>query len=486
MLLCNIGHGFDYETEKVIRIFLPFEKISIIHEKKSGENTAICEMICRDSKVIANATVNAFGKTESARETVSDGEKAGELSIARCLYRCLSAITGYKSDWGILTGIRPAKLFSSLIKSGGEEFARERFKNEYLASDNKISLCADTQKSEERIISTSRPESVSLYVSIPFCPSRCSYCSFVSHSVENAKDIIPDYLELLEKELKTTAQIVKDLNLRLETVYVGGGTPTSISADNLKRLLFCIRENFDFSSVREFTVEAGRPDTVDFDKLNVIKQAGADRISINPQSMNDDVLKAIGRRHTASQQKEAFYLARTVGFDNINTDLIAGLPGDTPDSFENSLNEIISLAPESITVHALSVKRAANITRNGTLPDMSVGFAAAKMVEYARKTLKDNGLLPYYMYRQSKTVGNLENVGYAKPGYEGLYNVFIMDETHTVLACGASAVSKLKEPRGNNIERIFNFKYPYEYINRFNEIMTRKEGIPAYYDKYSI
>ena len=305
-------------------------------------------------------------------------------------------------------------------------------------------------------------------------------------SVETAKDIIPDYLRLLEKELKATAQIVKDLNLRLETVYVGGGTPTAISAEQIKRLLFCIRENFDFSFVREFTVEAGRPDTVDADKLNAIKQAGATRISINPQSMNDDVLKTIGRRHTANQQKEAFYLARAAGFNNINTDLIAGLPGDTVCSFKNSLNEILALSPEGITVHALSVKRAANITRSDELPDMSVGFAAACMVDYAEKTLKENGLMPYYMYRQSKTVGNLENVGYAKMGYEGLYNVFIMDETHTVVACGASAVSKLKEPRGNNIERIFNFKYPYEYINRFNEIIARKEGIKVYYDKHTV
>ncbi|MBO7519454.1 MAG: coproporphyrinogen dehydrogenase HemZ, partial [Clostridia bacterium] len=339
---------------------------------------------------------------------------------------------------------------------------------------------------EKRIIATSKPESFSLYVSVPFCPSRCSYCSFVSHSVENAKDIIPEYLELLKEELKYTARIVKDLKLKLQTVYVGGGTPTSISADQLKNLLFTIRENFDFSCVQEFTVEAGRPDTVDSLKLAAIKSAGATRISINPQSMNDEVLKTIGRRHTAADQKKAFSLARQAGFDNINTDLIAGLPGDTPESFKETLKEILSLNPESVTVHALSVKRAANITRAGELPDMSVGTLAAQMVDYARQTLKGAGLSPYYMYRQSKTVGNLENVGYAKKGYEGLYNVFIMDETHTVLACGASAVSKLKEPGGNNIERIFNFKYPYEYIKRFDEIIARKEGIKAYYDKYPV
>ena len=487
MQLLNVGHGFDYETEKVIRIFLPFEKINISHESISGAADAVCEIIRDGADVFARASVNLSGKTACETEKLpeSDG-KAQELAVARCLYKCLSRITGYKSDWGILTGIRPAKLFSSLSRAGGREFAFERFKNAYLAQDNKISLCADTAESEERIVGVSKPQSFSLYVSVPFCPSRCSYCSFVSHSVENAKDIIPEYLKLLERELEVTGSIARDLGLRLETVYIGGGTPTAVGAEDLKRLLFCVRENFDFSSVREFTVESGRPDTVDTEKLCVIKSAGATRISINPQSMNDSVLKAIGRRHTAEQMKEAFYLARNAGFTNINTDLIAGLSGDTPESFRNTLKEILLLSPESVTVHSLSVKRAANMARTGALPDMRAGYAAAQMVEYARDTLRKNGYLPYYMYRQSKTVGNLENVGYAKKGYEGLYNVYIMDETHTVLACGASAVSKLREPCGDNIERIFNFKYPYEYINRFGEIISRKEGVKAYYDKHPV
>lgn len=485
MQLCNIGHKADYETEKVIRIFLPFEKINISHKKEKGDNTSVCEIVSDKSGVFSRAEVNLFGKTVCESEYVQGDEKSRELAVTRCLYKCLSTITGYKSDWGILTGIRPAKLFSSFLKNG-EKSARERFKKEYLISDNKISLCSRTAKSEKRIVDLSRPESFSLYVSIPFCPSRCSYCSFVSHSVQNAKEIIPDYLRLLETELKTTGQKVTDLGLRLETVYVGGGTPTVITADQLERLLYVIKEHFDFSSVREFTVEAGRPDTVDTSKLKVIKSAGVTRISINPQTMNDNVLENIGRRHNAKQMKEAFFLAREAGFTNINTDLIAGLPGDTLESFENSIREILLLSPESVTVHALSVKRAANITKLGNLPDMSDGVKAAKMVNYATETLEENGLLPYYMYRQSKTVGNLENVGYAKPGFEGLYNVFIMDETHTILACGASAVSKLKEPGGNNIERIFNFKYPYEYINRFNEIIARKEGVGTYYDKYPV
>ena len=480
MQICNIGHTFDYETEKVMRIFFPFEKINIIHEE-SNNSDAVCKITGNSVSV----SVCICGNKEIESEIIhSFEEKSKELAIARCLYRCLCRITGYKSEWGILTGIRPAKLFSHIAGALGNETAREQFKTVYLAENNKISLCEKTAKSEETIISLSSPESVSLYVSVPFCPSRCSYCSFVSHSVENAKEIIPEYLRLLSEELKVTGEIIKRLKLRLDTVYVGGGTPTSITAPQLNSLLSCIRKNFDFSHVREFTVEAGRPDTVDEEKLKVIKSAGVSRISINPQSMNDEVLKAIGRRHTAEDMKKAFYLAREAGFNNINTDLIAGLTGDTLDSFKNTVSDILCMSPESVTVHALSVKRAANITRNGELPDIDAGAVASKMVNFARETLEEKGILPYYMYRQSKTVGNLENVGYAKSGFEGLYNVYIMDETHSVIACGASAVTKLKEPFGGNIERIFNFKYPYEYISRFSEIIARKQGINEYYRKY--
>ena len=235
---------------------------------------------------------------------------------------------------------------------------------------------------------------------------------------------------------------------------------------------------------REYTVEAGRPDTVTPEKLDVIKRYGATRISVNPQTMNDSVLRAIGRRHTAEQTVNAFNMAREAGFDNINMDLIAGLPTDTPEGFRETLGRVVSLNPESVTVHSLSMKRASTLTAEGIVPGIAAGAAAAEMVDYARRFLKENSINPYYMYRQSKTVGNLENVGYAKPGRECLYNVYIMDETHSIFACGASAVTKLREPGGNYIERIFNFKYPYEYISRFDEITARKEGIKAFYEKY--
>ncbi|MBR4072418.1 MAG: coproporphyrinogen dehydrogenase HemZ, partial [Clostridia bacterium] len=234
----------------------------------------------------------------------------------------------------------------------------------------------------------------------------------------------------------------------------------------------------------EYTVEAGRPDTITREKLRVIKKGGATRISINPQTMNDSVLEVIGRRHTAGQTVEAYNLAVEEGFTNINMDLIAGLPTDTFEGFRNTLDKVLELNPQSVTIHSLSMKRASNLTANDELPEIEAGKTAALMVDYGRKTLTENGIAPYYMYRQSKTVGNLENVGYAKTGFECLYNVYIMDETHTILGCGASAVTKLREPNGQFISRIFNFKYPYEYIDRFSELKDRKKGVFEFYEKY--
>ncbi len=492
MKLCNIGHNFDYEIEKLIRIFLPFEKIEVLHNVESDDKVAVCKVEEYNDGVKITSNLTLSGKTTQFSEIVKrhknameNFDKICERVVATTLFECFAEITGYRSPWGILTGVRPARLFSRTVKALGREGALRRFRDDLKVSDTKISLCEEAYRRENAITELSRPDSFSLYISIPFCPSRCNYCSFVSHSVEKAGELIPDYVDHLCREIEVTANIVKELGLRLETVYVGGGTPTAISADLLKKVLNAIRSNFNLSHIREFTVEAGRPDTVTEEKLKVIKGCGATRISINPQTMNDDVLKNIGRRHTAKQMRDAFNLAREMGFDNINTDLIAGLTGDTFGSFSKTLEEILELDPESVTVHSLSMKRASTITAKGELPDIKAGAEATLMVDYARRRLEDNNIKPYYMYRQSKTVGNLENVGYAKEGKECLYNVYIMDETHTILACGASAVTKLREPNGDNIERIFNYKYPYEYISRFDDMLARKKGVFDFYKKHS-
>ena len=484
MKLCNIGHNYDYETEKTVRLFLPFEKIEIVHSICEDERLAVCELKSNNGNFTAFAYVLFDGKKcESEVPVTSTDKRVNETALATALFDCFVKLTDYKPAWGILTGIRPAKLYSRFVSDIGRIKTQEYFSNVFKVDDDKISLCESAFEGESKIISLSRPNSFSLYLSVPFCPSRCSYCSFVSHSVDKAKDLIPEYVEFLCKELEITAKIAKDLGLKLETVYMGGGTPTTLDSIQLDTVLSTVNRCFDISSVREFTVEAGRPDTITEDKLKAIKSNGVTRISINPQTLNDEVLEIIGRKHTAKQTFDAFLLARKCGFDNINMDTIAGLPSDTLKSFSNTIDKLISLDPESITVHSLSMKRASTLTKNGELPQISAGKTASDMVNFARKRLTESGILPYYMYRQSKTVGNLENVGYAKKGFEGLYNVYIMDETHTILACGASAVTKLREPDGDNIERIFNFKYPYEYIGRFNEQLLRKDGIVEFYDK---
>lgn len=488
MKLCLINHSYKYELEKLIRIFLPFEKIEFSEEKEEGERVALTSLLKGKTETELSAEIIIENNRFTASNTLSndnfDYDKECERLLAVALYNCFVNASGYVPEWGILTGVRPAKLFSRLCSADGLSSAEDWFKKGLMVSENKISLCRETVESEGRITALSAPDSYSLYISIPFCPTRCAYCSFVSHSVEQAKNLIPDYIMLLKEELRLTAEIAKKLNLRLETVYIGGGTPTALSAEQLGEIMTAVKDFFDITDLREYTVEAGRPDTVTAEKLDTIKRLGATRISINPQTMNDDVLKEIGRRHTAEDTEKAFRLAREHGFDNINTDLIAGLPGDDFERFKATLKRVLALNPESVTVHSLSMKRSSTLNVNGLFPEAKMGAEAAKMVNFARETLTENGIFPYYMYRQSKTVGNLENVGYAKRGAECLYNVFTMDETHTVLACGASAVTKLREPVGPYIERIFNYKYPYEYISRFDELAVRKDGVLKFYEKY--
>lgn len=485
MKLCCIGHSFQYETEKLCRLFLPNEKIEIVNEAVNDNYVAITKK--DGNSIYASLKIGDAFCENSGLLQMNCSDRDAEREIAAVLYKCFTKLTGYEAKWGIVTGIRPARLYSSVIKElGSEEKAQEFFREKFYVNDEKISLCKETFLAEEKIIGMSSPRSFSLYVSIPFCPTRCSYCSFVSHAVEKAEKLIPKYVEYLCKEIVYTAEIAKKLNLRLETVYIGGGTPTTLSAQQLERVITLIRSSFDLTYLREFTVEAGRPDTITEEKLMVLKNLGVDRISINPQTMNDDVLSVIGRAHTTKQTVDAYLLARKIGFDNINMDIIAGLPGDNIDSFKNTLLQISELDPESVTVHSLSMKRSSRMNKNSDFPEIEIGKIADEMVMFARSFLTNKGITPYYMYRQSKTVGNLENVGYSKVGKECLYNVFIMDETHTILGCGASAVTKMREPQGDYIERVFNFKYPYEYIDRFDIILERKNAIKEFYKKYPV
>lgn len=423
--------------------------------------------------------IGSFNKSETAVKKLTDDDN--ELVSAQLLYKLLCDFTGLTQPWGILTGVRPVKLLRRLAEESSEEQAVKKFEKDFFVSNEKIALSRETEHNERKILELSKPESFSLYVGIPFCPSRCSYCSFVMASIERAEKLIEPYTKLLCEEIKQTAEIANKLGLRLETVYFGGGTPTTLSAEQLDTVLRTVNKSFDMSTCREFTVEAGRPDTIDIAKLFALKENKVDRISINPQTVNDEVLKTIGRKHTAQQFFDAFELARKCGFDNINTDLIAGLPTDTPESFKNSLDSIVRLNAECITVHTLCMKRASRLTTEGVTLDLQQARDAREMLAYTQNILGQNEYIPYYMYRQSRMVGNLENVGWSKKGFESLYNVYVMDETHTILACGSGGVTKLKRNNPDYLERIFNFKYPYEYIDRFDELIQRKSGIMQFY-----
>ena len=471
------NHNFHFELENLTRLFFPNEKITVIRDFSEPQPPYIYTEV--SDKITISVNIGSFNKSETAVKKLTDDDN--ELVSAQLLYKLLCDFTGLTQPWGILTGVRPVKLLRRLAEESSEEQAVKKFEKDFFVSNEKIALSRETEHNERKILELSKPESFSLYVGIPFCPSRCSYCSFVMASIERAEKLIEPYTKLLCEEIERTAEIANKLGLRLETVYFGGGTPTTLSAEQLDTVLGTVNKSFDMSTCREFTVEAGRPDTIDIAKLFALKENKVDRISINPQTVNDEVLKTIGRKHTAQQFFDAFELARKCGFDNINTDLIAGLPTDTPESFKNSLDSIVRLNAECITVHTLCMKRASRLTTEGVTLDLQQARDAREMLAYTQNILGQNEYIPYYMYRQSRMVGNLENVGWSKKGFESLYNVYVMDETHTILACGSGGVTKLKRNNPDYLERIFNFKYPYEYIDRFDELIQRKSGIMQFY-----
>ncbi len=497
MILALINHKFLYETENVCRIFYPLEDISVISDYPAQGEYILSEIAENEGNTVARAALS-FDEdfTYEISLAKNAGDKQKELSLAQCLYRVLSRKLNYSPPWGILTGVRPEKLMRFLTDTNGKHEAVSYFKNELFVKDEKIKLACDIYDIQSHIINSSGKNSFSLYMSIPFCPTRCSYCSFVSHSVAGAKKLIPEYIRLLCEEIAYTAEIARRLSLKLETVYFGGGTPTVLTAYELETILSALSQSFGgmMRGVREYTVEAGRPDTVTLEKLEALKKNGVNRVSINPQTFSQEILDNIGRKHTVAQTLEAFGLARKVGFDNINMDFIAGLPGETDEVFLEGINKGISLSAESITVHAMALKRSAEIVTEGRQhsvflqKDNKNERADCKntdsKTDMAMTALTSTGYKPYYMYRQSRSLGNLENIGYSKPGFESLYNVYMMEEIHTVLSCGAGAVTKLKSPVSAYIERIFNFKYPYEYIDRFEEVLSRKERIVKFYGEH--
>ncbi len=488
MTVYIIGHKFHFETENLCRMFYPNSDIRLCYEyDKSDSDYLYTEMSESNGVTFLSAKLNVDdGSAEYTEELADYSDDEAEYLLALCIYSCFTKVTGYRPKWGLLTGVRPSKLMSKLIDKYGKKQAEKYFTEKLLVSAEKTTLAATVSDVQKPLVSTNKGNSFSLYVSIPFCPSRCSYCSFVSHSITsaNAKKLFPEYLENLIKEIEITGKYAAKNSLKLESVYFGGGTPGILGAEESELLIKTIKDNFDLSSCREFTFESGRADVTTREKLVTLFNNGVDRISINPQTFDDSVLEIIGRKHTADQAIESYNIARYIGFESINMDLIAGLPGDSVERFRNSVDTAISLRPENITVHALALKRSSTLVAKDNV-SLAQDDDAGKMIDYANNALTKAGYIPYYMYRQSRCVGNLENVGWALPGKECLYNIYMMEEIHTVLAVGAGAVTKLKQPDGSLIERIFNFKYPYEYNSRFDEVIERKNRITEFYGTYN-
>ena len=479
MTLIFSGNDFKYELESVVKLFIPATLFNIYYDiKPEYFDGDFCFIRRRRGKVktylytICKIDGKLDVKAQSIANSSDNHEGDCEIALARLLFLSLNALTGKSAKWGILTGIRPVKRVNKMLDKGmSKQSIVKELSEVFLCDKSKIDMAYKTAQIQKKALADMRDNSFSLYVSIPFCPSRCSYCSFVSQSVESSIKLIPEYVDRLCDEIAYTAKMLSNKDLSLDTIYIGGGTPTSLEAYQLEKIMKAISQSFDLSNLREYTVEAGRADTITREKLEVIKACGADRVSINPQTLNDGVLKAIDRRHTVKQFIDSFMLAKEIGFSSINTDLIAGLPTETVESFMKTVDEIINLSPENVTVHTLSIKRAADLNRKS---DTVIDNPAEQMIEYASKRLMEYAYNPYYLYRQKNMLENLENIGWSKPDKESLYNIYIMEENQSIIALGAGASTKLVS-RDGHLMRIFNYKFPLEYIKHFDIMLDKKK-----------
>ncbi len=486
MKLSLLGHDYQYAVEQIMLVLFPEERPEPLTEQTPEQAGSLCrsELTFQSGKACVKTWLYRDGKSSCGLASVPAPDPADKLVYDRVLqravkqsfYKAALPLLDKKPDWGALTGIRPAKLASRALEEGlTEEETVHRFQEEYFVSPQRTRLAMEAAKAGLEAKRSLRPEELSLYVGIPFCPTRCAYCSFVSADVQRALKLVEPFLEALDREIDAAAELLPRAGAVIRSVYMGGGTPTTLSASQLDHLLGHIRTAFDLSRLSEFTVEAGRPDTITADKLAVLRKHGVDRISVNPQSMEDEVLRAMGRAHTAADILSAYRLVREADFPAVNMDLIAGLPKDTVEGFQYTLDTVLGLDPENVTVHTLALKKGSRLMLEPqSLPS---GEDTARMLDYAWSRLEGAGYRPYYLYRQKYMSGALENIGWCKPGFEGLYNICIMEELHTILALGAGGSTKLTDPSTGKIVRLTNPKYPFEYIQRIDQLCREKEAL---------
>ena len=483
-LILDTNVNVNY-IQTLCMIFFPGAKFA--QDEVVTDETPVVTVTTRESEeeIYAFAKIQVGEQAASAEFTQPirgmDEKRAGKIAVGKAVFKAGESFFGYTPAWGILTGIRPAKIARQLYESlGGSEFhVKKALRHEYFLNPKKAALLNAVTVNEQRIIQSLTPNSCSLYISIPFCPTRCAYCSFVSYATKKLQALIPDYLARLLQDIDMVFGIMREKGLKLTTVYIGGGTPTTLTAEQLGMIFDKIAEHVDLASLDEFTCEAGRPDTITEEKIKLMVDAGVTRMSINPQTLNDEVLLRIGRRHTSEDFFKAYDIARSSGIQYINTDLIAGLPGDSYRSFSKSVDAILKMRPDNLTIHTFCIKKSADFAAGSGLDNYDIsGGEAQKSVDYSQVKAKLAGYIPYYIYRQKNTVGNLENVGFSLPGAEGIYNVLIMEELQHIFAVGAGSVTKLVSRPAAKIERYFMPKYPFEYLK-----MTEEEIRAQYTDK---
>ena len=489
MKLYLYGHEYKYAVEQMLLTLFPQERPQYPEGRPEGDRMEIRlrrgEKRLTASCLLVLGGARFAGRASAALDTLGgrlETERRAQRLVKNAMYRAALRAGRQKPAWGALTGVRPGKLLEALLRQGlSEREALRRFIDEFDVSPERAALCLDASRETLRAAAELTPRDVCLYVGIPFCPTRCAYCSFVSQSVEKSMKLIPPFLEALEREIAATAEQVRRLGLRPVSVYMGGGTPTTLSAAQLDRLCTVLAQRFDLSALREYTVEAGRPDTITEEKLRVLRRHGVDRVSVNPQTMSDAVLEAIGRRHTAADITAALEIVRRVGGFAVNMDLIAGLPADSEQGFAGTLERVIALAPENITVHTLSLKKGSRITlESSPIPEAA---AVGRMLDLAERRLRGEGYAPYYLYRQKFMSGGFENVGWTKPGYVNLYNICIMEELCSILAMGGGGSTKLIAPGDGRNIRLMAPKYPLEYIGGIEKTCSDKEAITEFYMK---